>query len=341
MTTDLATTNADGGLVPIDEEAAASALEHILATGDLAKLTAKQRVGYYLALTRKLGLAAESRPFDWLTLDGRLVLYPNKSCAEQIRRTHQISIKLVRKERVGDLFCVEVEGRRPNGQSDFASKYVPLKDARGAVVPLHKLGDVYAKAETGAKRRLTFSMVGISASFEAEDLHGARVVTVDGLGNVLEHPTEQQRHLAERPAIARVIGEPTFETTATAEDSPLPATANQAPTPEELERPRRQGPAATFKPSAEDVRRWLGAWHAAVKGTYLEDAVERHKFFRQWTSQYPEGVRTESSREFFAHATERQAGDLLAHVRAIVDDEKRSLLDDLTNATDEPEDGTF
>lgn len=332
---------ADAAVALYDADDAASALEHVLATGDLAKLLPKQRVGYYLALCKRLGLASESRPFDWLTLDGRLVLYPNKSCAEQIRRTHQISLKMTRRERVGDLFCVEVEGSRPNGQHDFASKYVPLKDERGNVLGGRLLANAYAKAETGAKRRLTFSMVGLAAVPDVEDLRGARFVTVDGRGNVIDAPTEEQRHLAERPSVARVIGEPTFETTASPDDSPVPAMADQAPTMAELERQRRTGPAATFQSSDEDVKRWLGAWFAAVKGTSLDDDDDRHRFVRQWTAGSPYGLRTESLKAFFEHATERQAGDLLAHVRAIVEDEKRALLDDLTNARDEPDEGAF
>lgn len=329
-------------LVALDHDAASAALEHILATGDLAKLSAKQRVGYYLALCAKLDLASESRPFDWLTLDGRLVLYPNKSCAEQLRRRHQISVRMTRRERVGDLFVCEVEGTRPNGQADFASKYVPLKDGKGNVLGPRDLANAYAKAETGAKRRLTFSMVGLAAVPDVEDLRGARFVTVDGHGNVLDHPTEQQRHLAERPNVARVIGEPTFETTATVADSPMPGTPDQAPTPDELERQRRAGPPASFKPTEEQVKRWLGAWFASVKGTSLDDDDARHRFVRQWTSQYPEGVRAESLRAFFEHSTERQAGDLLQHVRVLAEEEKRALLDDLTNARDEPEDqGAF
>ena len=45
---------------------------------------------------------------------------------------------------------------------------------------------------------------------------------------ILDHPTEEQRHLAEHPEVARAIGEPTYETTAAAMpeavvDPPRPA----------------------------------------------------------------------------------------------------------------------
>src|SRR5262252_6595726 len=65
MTTDIAPqTEQERALA--EREDAASALAHILATGDLSQLSNEQRVAHYLSLCRKLGLLAESRPFDWL-----------------------------------------------------------------------------------------------------------------------------------------------------------------------------------------------------------------------------------------------------------------------------------
>jgi len=324
MSIDLVPVTAASELVPLDREAAASAMEHMLTTGDVGQFTPKQRVGYYLWLCQKLSIDSTSRPFDWLTLDGRLVFYPNRTCAEQLRRRHQISIEMVRKEVVGDLFCVEVKGWRPNGQVDFASKYVPLKDGRGNRLSGQQYANALMKAESGAKRRLTFSMVGLAAMPDTEDLAGARIVTVDAHGNVLDQPTEQQRHLAERPRVASGMGAPTFETTATPDDSPIQGGPSRAPTEAELERPIRTGARPTFRPTKEQVDRLLGAWFAAVKQSSLDSDDARAQFVGCWTAteQWPEGKQTDSLRTFFARATEREAGDLLAHVRALVADEK-------------------
>jgi hypothetical protein len=321
-------------LVPLDLEAAASAMEHVLATGDLAAFSPKQRVGYYLWLCKKLDIDSTSRPFDWLTLDGRLVFYPNRTCAEQLRRKHQISIEMVRKEVVGNLFCVEVKGWRPNGQQDFASKYVPLLDGRGNRLSGQQYANALMKAESGAKRRLTFSMVGLAAVPDSEDLAGARVVTVDAHGNVIPQPTDTQRHLAEHPAVARSIGEPTYETTATAEDSPIQGGPSQAPTDAELSQPKRTGPPPTLRPTKEQIDRLCGAWFAAVKGSSLDDETARHNFVRHWTASedWPQGKQTDSLRTFMARATEREAGDFLAHVRALVDDERRANEEALAEA---------
>lgn len=320
MTTDLVAT--------ADREQAAGALAHILATGDLAALTNEQRVAYYLDLCASLALSPRSRPFDWLVLDKRLVLYPNKSCAEQLRRLHQISVKVVRREMAGELHVVEVEGRTPSGRVDRASKYVPVtyydeRSGQRRQLVGEKLAWAYAKAETGAKRRLVLSMVGLAGIPDQDELTHGRPVIVDGTGQVLTQPTEEQRYLAATPAAAATIGEPTFESTAerTGARSPLAGTASQAPTSAELARPpHERDPEATFRPSDDDIHRWLGAWHATVKGTSLATDDARHRFFEQWSDG-----RTASSRNWFASATERQASDLLAHARALADDERQAI----------------
>jgi hypothetical protein len=326
MTTDNAT-----ALAVLDQEAASSALEHILATGDLAKLSAKQRVGHYLNQCRSLGLNPISRPFDWLVLDDKLVLYPNKSCTEQLGRAHQISVKILRRELVGDLFVCEVEGRTPSGLTNQATKYVPVtgrsRDGQAYRLAGSKLADAFAKAETGAKRRLILSMVGLSSPADADEVNRVRFVTVDAHGNILDNPTREQTYLAENPSAAKVIGEPTFETTATPDDDPLAeAATSQAPQPGEIQRPPPPpGPRPTFKRSDDDSARLRGAWFAAVKETSLDDDDARHKFVRQWTAlHWPTAKQTESLRTFFARATDAEASDLLAHVRALADDERRA-----------------
>lgn len=331
-------------LTTADPDQAAAALEHILATGDLARLSPKQRVAHYLHLCRSLGLNSVSRPFDWLMLDGKLVLYPNKSCAEQLRRQHHISVRVTRKETCGDrteepMFVVEVEGSSPDGRTDFATKYVPLtgvnREGQRYRLAGRELANAYHKAETGAKRRLVLSMVGLAAPSDVEDAGSVQYVVVDAHGNVIDRPTDIDRYLASQPAAARAINGPTFETTASADDAPLAGEpADQGARPEELERPKRGGPRPTFKPSQDDVRKWVRTWHATVAGTSLDNDHERHRFVEQWTDG-----RTPSLPAFFETATDRQAEDLLAHVRALVEDEKRATAESGQEA--EPEQEAF
>lgn len=340
MTLDLARRD-DGtfALTPEQDRAADEAVQSLVLHNDVARLTPAQRVGWFLRRCADAGLSPYSTPFDFLTLDGKVVAYPNARCAEQLRRLHQISIRVIRREDVGDLHVVEVEARTPSGRTDTASKWVPIvgygRDGKQYPLRGQKLADAYAKAETGAKRRVTFSLGGLGGMPDVEDAAGARRVFMDADGNIIERPTEEQKYLIEHPRAARAAG---YRTLADGDisEAPLPG-VDQMPRPEDLAPPERpDGPAPTFKPSAEDVKRYLGAWFASVKGTSLDDDDARHRFVEQWTSQYDEGIRTDSLREFLEHATERQAGDLLAHVRVIADGEKRDrLVADATNAADE------
>jgi hypothetical protein len=60
-------------------------------------------------------------------------------------------------------------------------------------------------------------------------------------------------------------------------------------------------------------------------GTSLDDDDARHRFVGQWTApHWPTAKQTQSLPTFFARATDAEASDLLAHVRAILDDERRA-----------------
>jgi len=349
VTTDLVTAE-QRELATTDDEAAA-ALAHVLGTGDLHQLTNEQRVGHYLALCRSLALNALSRPFDWIEFEDsesrtkKLVLYPNKSCAEQLRRAHEISVRIVRKEPVGDLFVVELEGTTPSGRVGFASKYVSVIDRQGQRLRGQRLGNAYMKAESGALRRLTFSMVGLGSLPDTDELQRARMVVVDGTGAVVDSPTEQERYLAGVPAAARAIGEPTYESTAEASGAspPVPETSSQAARPEEVARPATPaGSRPSFKPTKAQVDGWLRRWFAVVDGSSLDSDDARGRFVEQWTAGYVPGLRTDSLRSFFSHATSRQAEDVLAHVEALVADEQRANDEALAEArgvsADDPND---
>lgn len=332
-------------LAVADREQAAGALAHVLGTGDLAQLTNEQRVGYYLDICQSLGLNPRTRPFDWIefydpeTKTKKLTLYPNKSCAEQLRRQHQISVRVVRRELIGGdtqepMFVVEVEGTTPTGRMGTASKYVPLSGMNRQTNQRYRLtgerlANAYAKAETSAMRRLAFSMVGMASPPERDELHRVREVIVDGTGRVLDEPTDEQRYLAENPQAALAIGEPTFETTDgdTHAGRFFPDAASQEVSPEELEQPKREGPRPTFKASDEDIKRWCGAWFGAVKGLSLDTDEARAGFVASWTAdEWPKAKRTDSLKTMFARCTASEAGDFLAHVRALMDDERRELL---------------
>lgn len=334
----------DQALAVRTPEETAMALERVVTMGDLRQLDPGERVAYYLDLCQSLGLNPRSRPFDWILFkegrDGpeRLALYPNASCTAQLRSIHRIMVMIVRREIVGELFMVEAKGRMPNGREDTATKYVPITYQDGNRYKGQQLANAFMKAETGAKRRVTLSLIGLSGPASIDDDEPAgRQVVVDGRGEIIEHPTDMDRALARDPAMAALVREPTYEDVDPS-GSPLAGTTDQRPDTSEPEREpiERQSLRA-------DAEKQMAAWHAAVKGTSYEDAEVRHAFIFEYTSTWPEQGRTDSLRTFLDRATNRQARDLIERVRTLAERERRELLEmvDEEESEGEPEQAAF
>lgn len=155
-------------VLPNDNKLAA--VESILIRGDLAILTPEQRVLYAQKLCDSLGLNHLSRPFDYITLQGRLVLYAKKDCAEQLRKLHNVSITVLHREHIKSegIYLVTVRARTPDGREDESTGVVVMPEN---TLPLDK-ANLIMKCETKAKRRATLSIcgLGILDVSEVEDI---------------------------------------------------------------------------------------------------------------------------------------------------------------------------
>ena len=186
-------------------------LERVLVAGDLSGLSESQRLEYYRAVCESLGLNPLTRPFEYLRLNGRLVLYATRAAADQLRAIHGISIIDAQIERQDDLITVTVRGRTRDGREDVEVGVVSVAGLRGEA-----LANAQMKALTKAKRRLTLSLAGLGwlDETEAETIPGAQRVSEQQL--VLAPEVQELRQqLAERAK-----GLP--------EDSPLRAQAREA-----------------------------------------------------------------------------------------------------------------
>lgn len=160
-------------IAPAQTEAAL--MEQVLLKGDLKDLTPVQRVSYYQRICESLGLNPLTKPFDYITLNGKLTLYAKRDATDQLRRIHGISIQIASREQVGDLFLVTA--RATSGER--------ADESIGAVSTVGLKGEALAnammKAETKAKRRVTLSIAGLGWMDEAEtgSVPGARVMHVD------------------------------------------------------------------------------------------------------------------------------------------------------------------
>jgi hypothetical protein len=146
-------------------------LESVAVSGDLSGLTAAQRLAHYQAVCRSLGLNPLTKPFEYLTLNGKLRLYALRDCADQLRRLHGISIAITSRERMGDLYVVTARARDRSGREDESIGAVALGSLKGDA-----LANALMKAETKAKRRVTLSLAGLGWLDETEldTIPGAR-----------------------------------------------------------------------------------------------------------------------------------------------------------------------
>ena len=177
MTNEIVSTNGRGDI-----------MERVLIAGDIERLTADERVRYYSAVCESLGLNPLTKPFDYIKLSGKLVLYATRTAADQLRRRDSISISEPSIQFADGLVIVTVTGRDATGRTDSEFGAVPLSpnmapDARANAI---------MKAITKAKRRLTLSMCGLGWLDETEidTISDARPVTVNSDGVIVSEPVK-------------------------------------------------------------------------------------------------------------------------------------------------------
>lgn len=146
---------------PLTEQSTTSAidgelLEKVVMGGDLSGLSPADRVRYVVAVCRTTGLNPTTRPFEYVKLNGRLMLYPTKSACEQLRKIHGVRIAIIDRKRLGELYTVIVRAEMPDGRSDESLGAICVKGLGG-----QPLADAMMKAETKGKRRVTLSIVGL------------------------------------------------------------------------------------------------------------------------------------------------------------------------------------
>lgn len=137
-------------------EMPAEVAERVLVHGDLAKLDAGQRLAFYKARCDAAGLDPRGRPFEYITLQGKLTLYAKKECAEQLNGMHGLSHTILSRQAIGDLYEVAVRVTSPAGRTSEDIGVVVIQGLRGA-----DLANAMMKAITKAKRRATLSFCGL------------------------------------------------------------------------------------------------------------------------------------------------------------------------------------
>lgn len=145
-----------------------SIIERVVIDNDLKVLAPRERWDYYRWRCESIGLDPMARPFQYIVFNGKLTLYADKGCAEQLRAIHKISVRPLPAQVNEGIFCQFVEARTPDGRTATDMGAVPIKDARGEA-----LANAMKKAMTQANRRATLALVGLGAQ-DLEDVEGVQ-----------------------------------------------------------------------------------------------------------------------------------------------------------------------
>lgn len=168
----------------------AKMLEQVIIKGNLNVMNPADKVRYYQQVCGVIGIPVELRPFEFISMQGKEVLYVLRSCTEWLRDQRGIACKVAsRKQIPGDLYEVVVEVMDRTGRQDFASGLVSVKGLAG-----ENLANAIMKAETKAKRRATLSISGLGMLDESEVDHPGRSVAA-----VLSENTDDAAPLEFKP----------------------------------------------------------------------------------------------------------------------------------------------
>lgn len=147
-----------------------SAIEKVVIGNDLSALKPDERFSYYKWRCESIGLDAAARPFQYITFQGKLTLYPDKGCAEQLRAVHGISSRPINSKKIDDVYMVEVEATARDGRTAVDVGAVSVAGLRG-----DDLAKAIKKATTQGHRRATFALVGLGA-VDVDDMGGVVVL---------------------------------------------------------------------------------------------------------------------------------------------------------------------
>jgi hypothetical protein len=159
------------------------AVENVLVNGDLGKLSTPQRLEFYRARCDAAGLDPRGRPFEYISLQGKLTLYARKECAEQLNGMHGISHKILSRtyDKDAGLYEVMVEASMRDGRTTQEIGVVFTTGKKG-----EDLANAQMKAVTKAKRRATLSLCGLGDVADETELETIRDVRqVSPTGNPL------------------------------------------------------------------------------------------------------------------------------------------------------------
>ncbi len=138
-------------------------ISSIVINGDISRLSPEQKVAYYQQFCERLGLDPLSQPFKLLRLNGREILYCDRTGAQQLNKIHRVSHEIRARETVNGCYVVTAQASTPDGRHTESIGAVTIDNLRG-----DNLCNAMMKAETKAKRRATLDLLGLGILDETE-----------------------------------------------------------------------------------------------------------------------------------------------------------------------------
>ena len=173
-----------GALAIAREPADAAMMEQVVVVGDLTNMNATQRMAYYNRVCESLGLNPLTKPFDYIRLNGKLVLYARKDATEQLRRIYGVSITRLDTVVAEGVYIATAYAQTGDGRVDSDIGAVSIQGLTGEAK-----SNAMMKAITKAKRRVTLSVCGLGwlDETEVDSIPGAQpsVVNIE-TGEVVE-----------------------------------------------------------------------------------------------------------------------------------------------------------
>lgn len=179
-------------LTKLDE----SVISSLIINGDISKLNPSQKVEYYKAFCERIGLDPVTQPFKILKLQGKEILYCDRSGTQQLNKLHNVSHQITSRDLIesAGIYQVTAKASLPDGR---------FSESIGAVNIQNLKGDAYAnaimKAETKAKRRATLDLLGLGMldETEIETIPNAHIVEETNASLIEESATDSQLILIE------------------------------------------------------------------------------------------------------------------------------------------------
>ena len=177
-------------LVTLDD----GALLNLVSDGDCSKLSKTQRIQYYKYRCETAGLDPGTQPFQFIKMDGKLVLYAVKECAAQLSKIHGIRCSIVDKGEVLGVYQVTVKAICADGRETEDMGAVSVDGIKNKV-----LANALMKCVTKAKRRAILSVCGLGMldESEIESVPGAKVVDMPEIKEAVKPKEEKKGDLTE------------------------------------------------------------------------------------------------------------------------------------------------